>query len=151
LGNGGLVVSVGAIVEGFILAFLFTVLLTILGFGTVLVLPAVMIGFLLAGIVVGYISNGTTIDGVINGALMGIAGAIILWILSLFNGIAALSLALLSYVPLNSLQEILFVIVVGAVGGAVGALILRFKRKKIKVDRRVREDRDRRDNKYWRD
>jgi H+/Cl- antiporter ClcA len=119
-------VSVGAVVEGFILAIIFTVVLSILGVGSVLELPVAMFGFLLAGIIVGYISYGDIVDGVINGALMGVAGAIILWILSLFKGqIAAFSTQLSTYVPLNSPQELIIIIVVGAIGGAIGSLILR--------------------------
>jgi hypothetical protein len=118
-------VSVVTIIEGFILAVIFTVILIILGAGTVLGEPAVLVGFLLAGIIVGYISYGNIIDGVINGALMGIAGAIIIWILSLFHGqIAAFSATLSSYVPINTAQTLILVIVVGAVGGAIGALLL---------------------------
>jgi fucose 4-O-acetylase-like acetyltransferase len=118
-------VSVVTIIEGFILAVIFTVILIILGAGTVLGEPAVLVGFLLAGIIVGYISYGNIIDGVINGALMGIAGAIIIWILSLFQGqIASFSATLSSYVPINTAQTLILVIVVGAVGGAIGALLL---------------------------
>jgi hypothetical protein len=118
-------VSVVTIIEGFILAVIFTVILVTLGMGTVLGEPAVLVGFLLAGIIVGYISYGNVIDGVINGALMGIAGAIIIWILSLFHGqIAAFSATLSSYVPINTTQTLILVIVVGAVGGAIGALLL---------------------------
>lgn len=121
-------VSVVAIVEGFILAIIFTVILVILGVGSVLGLSAAIVGFLIAGIIVGYISYGNIVDGVINGALMGVAGAIILWILSLFKGqVAAFSAQLSSYIPLNTPQEIIFVIVVGAIGGAIGALILRLR------------------------
>jgi Family of unknown function (DUF5518) len=99
-------VSVVSIVEGFILAIIFTVILEILGLKSVLGLTAPIVGFLIAGIIVGYISF-DIIDGTINGALMGIAGAIILWILSLFKGqIAAFSSQLSSYVPLNSPQKI---------------------------------------------
>jgi hypothetical protein len=129
-------VSVGAIVEGFILAIIFTVVLAILGVGSVMGLPVSMIGFLLAGIIVGYISYGNILDGTINGALMGVAGAIILWILSLFKGqIAAFSAQLSTYVPLNSPQEIIIIIVVGAIGGAIGSLILRFNRRNRRYDR----------------
>ena len=118
-------VSVVTIIEGFILAVIFTVILIILGVGTVLGEPAVLVGFLLAGIIVGYISYGDIIDGVINGALMGVAGAIIIWILSLFQGqIASFSATLSSYVPINTAQTLILVIVVGAVGGAIGALLL---------------------------
>ena len=85
-------VSVGAVVTGFVLAIIFTVVLSILGVGSVLGLPVALVGFLVAGIIVGYISYGDVVDGAINGALMGVAGAIILWILSLFKGqIAAFS------------------------------------------------------------
>jgi len=149
-------VSVGAVVIGFILAIIFTVVLSILGVGSVLGLPVALVGFLVAGIIVGYISNGDIVDGIINGALMGVAGAIILWILSLFKGqIAAFSAQLSTYLPLNSLQEIILVIVVGAIGGAVGALILRLNQRnrrnygnRREGDRRDddrRDDRDRRD------
>jgi fucose 4-O-acetylase-like acetyltransferase len=138
-------VSVVSIIEGFILAVIFTVILIILGAGTILGEPTVLVGFLLAGIIVGYISYGDIIDGVINGALMGVAGAIIIWILSLFQGqIAAFSATLSSYVPINTPQTLILVIVVGAVGGAIGALLLRLNQR----DRRYRDrrdDRDRRD------
>jgi hypothetical protein len=137
-------VSVGAVVTGFILAIIFTVVLSILGVGSVLGLPVALVGFLVAGIIVGYISYGDIIDGTINGALMGVAGAIILWILSLFKGqIAAFSAQLSTYLPLNSLQEIILVIVVGAIGGAVGALRLNQRKRKNYGNRR---DRDRRDD-----
>ncbi|MDY9923194.1 DUF5518 domain-containing protein [Methanobacterium sp.] len=139
-------VSVGAVVEGFILAIIFTVVLAILGVGSVLGLPVALFGFLIAGIIVGYISYGDIVDGTINGALMGVAGAIILWLLSLFKGqIAAFSAQLSMYVPLNSPQEIIIVIVVGAIGGAVGSLILRFNRRNRRYDEDQRDDRDRRD------
>jgi hypothetical protein len=118
------------VVEGFILAIIFTVVLAILGVGSVLGLSVALVGFLIAGIIVGYISYGDIIDGTINGALMGVAGAIILWILSLFKGqIAAFSAQLSTYVPLNTPQELIIVIVVGAIGGAVGSIILRFNRR----------------------
>ena len=139
-------VSVGAVVTGFILAIIFTVVLSILGVGSVLGLPVALVGFLVAGIIVGYISYGDIIDGTINGALMGVAGAIILWILSLFKGqIAAFSAQLSTYLPLNSLQEIILVIVVGAICGAVGALILRLNQRNRK-NYGNRRDRDRRDD-----
>ena len=129
-------VSVGAVVEGFILAIIFTVVLAILGVGSVLGLPVALFGFLIAGIIVGYISYGDIVDGTINGALMGVAGAIILWLLSLFKGqIAAFSAQLSMYVPLNSPQELIIIIVVGAIGGAVGSLILRFNRRDRMDDR----------------
>jgi hypothetical protein len=138
-------VSVVAIVEGFILAVIFTVILVILGAGTVFGQPAVLFGFLLAGIIVGYISNGDLIDGVINGALMGVAGAIIIWILSLFQGqIASFSATLSAYVPINTPQTLILVIVVGAVGGAIGAFLLRINRRDRRYNER-RDDRDRRD------
>jgi fucose 4-O-acetylase-like acetyltransferase len=102
-------VSVVSIIEGFILAVIFTVILIILGAGTILGEPTVLVGFLLAGIIVGYISYGDIIDGVINGALMGVAGAIIIWILSLFQGqIAAFSATLSSYVPINTPQTLIY-------------------------------------------
>jgi hypothetical protein len=139
-------VSVVAVVEGFILAIIFTVILAILGVGSVLGLPVALIGFLIAGIMVGYISYGDIVDGTINGALMGVAGAIILWLLSLFKGqIAAFSAQLSMYVPLNSPQELIIVIVVGAIGGAVGSIILRFNRRNRRYDEDRRYEEDRRD------
>jgi Family of unknown function (DUF5518) len=129
-------VSVVAVVEGFILAIIFTVVLAILGVGSIMGLTVSMIGFLLAGIIVGYISYGNILDGTINGALMAVAGAIILWILSLFKGqIAAFSAQLSTYVPLNTPQEIILIIVVGAIGGAIGSLILRLNRRNRRYDR----------------
>jgi hypothetical protein len=123
-------VSFGAVIKGFILAIIFTVTLTILGIGSVYSLSTVMIGFLVAGIIVGYISYSNLVDGTINGALMGVAGAIIIWILGLFKGqIATFSAQLSNYVPLNSFEEIILLIVVGGIGGAIGALILRINRR----------------------
>jgi H+/Cl- antiporter ClcA len=137
-------VSVGAVVTGFVLAIIFTIVLSILGVGSVLGLPVALVGFLVAGIIVGYISYGDVVDGAINGALMGVAGAIILWILSLFKGqIAAFSAQLSTYLPLNSLQEIVLVIVVGALGGAVGSLILRLNHRNRRYYRDGRDNRDR--------
>jgi hypothetical protein len=140
-------VSVGAIVEGFILAIIFTVILSLLGVGSILGLTVSMVGFLLAGIIVGYISYGNILDGTINGAFMGVVGGIILWILSLFKGgIAAFSAQLSTYVPLSTPQEIIIIIVVGAIGGTIGSIILRFNRRNRNRDRGDRDrDRDNRD------
>jgi predicted membrane protein len=155
-------VSVGAIVEGFILAIIITVVLSILGVGSVVGLPVAIFGFLIAGIIVGYISYGDIIDGVINGALMGVAGAVILWILSLFTGeIAAFSSQLSTFVPLNSAPELILVIVAGAIGGLIGSLILLLNRRNrrnyggrregdSRNDRDSRND-DRRDDRDQRD
>jgi hypothetical protein len=140
-------VSVVAVVEGFILAIIFTVVLVMLGVGSVLGLSVALFSFLIAGIIVGYISYGDIVDGVVNGALMGVAGAIILWILSLFQGlIAAFSAELSTYVPLNSPQQIIILIVVGAIGGAIGSLILRFNRRNRRYDEDRRDDGNRRDD-----
>jgi hypothetical protein len=126
-------VSIVVILKGFILAIIFTIALTVLGIGSVIGLSAVMLGFFIAGIVVGYISYGDLVEGTINGALMGVIGAIIFWILSLFKGqIAAFSAQLFNYVPLNSLEEIIILIVVGGIGGAIGALILRLNRRNMR-------------------
>lgn len=154
-------VNVVTIIEGFILAVIFTVILLILGAGTVLGEPAVLIGFLLAGIIVGYISYSDIIDGIINGALMGVAGAIIIWILSLFQGqISAFSATLSSYVPINTPQTLILVIVFGAIGGTIGALLLtlniRSRRYRDRRDERGTEDdrragRDRGDDRNRRD
>jgi hypothetical protein len=143
------VVSVGAVVEGFILAIIFTVVLSVvlslIGVGSVLGLPFSLVGFLLAGIIVGYISDGDIAGGTINGALMGVAGAIIFWLLSLFTGqIAAFSAQLSTYVPLSSPQELIIPIVVGAIGGLVGSFILRFNRRNQREYRDRLDDRDRR-------
>jgi hypothetical protein len=120
-------VGLSEVVEGFILATILTVILSFLGFGSILGVPASNVSFLIAGIVVGYIVYGTILDGVVNGALIGIAGAIILWVLSLFKGqISVFSSQLSSYVGLITSQEIIIVMVVGAIGGFIGSLIKRF-------------------------
>jgi heme/copper-type cytochrome/quinol oxidase subunit 4 len=62
----------GAIIKGFILAIIFTVILSVLSVGSVFGLTVSMVGFLLAGIIVGYISYGYILDGIINGAFMGV-------------------------------------------------------------------------------
>jgi hypothetical protein len=152
--------SLGVVIEGFILAIIFTIVLAILGVGSVMGLPVALFGFLIAGIIVGYISYGDIFDGIINGALMGVAGAVILWALSLFKGqIAAFSAQLSIYAPLNTPPEIIMVIAVGAIGAAVGSLISRFNRR----NRRYRDgdgdsDNDERNqrnqdysNKKWRE
>ena len=140
-------VSLVAVVEGFILAIIFTIVLVILGVGSILGLSVALFSFLIAGIIVGYISYGDIVDGVVNGSLMGVAGAIILWILSLFQGlIAAFSAELSTYVPLNSPQQIIILIVVGAIGGAIGSLILRFNRRNRRYDGDRRDGVDRRDD-----
>ena len=106
------------------------IILSVLSVGSVFGLSVSMVGFLLAGIIVGYISYGDIIGGIINGALMGVVGAIILWILSLFKGqVAAFSAQLATYVPLNSPQELIVLIVVGAIGGAIGSIILMLNRR----------------------
>ena len=83
---------------------------------------------------------------------MGVAGAVILWIINIFNGqISASSVNLIFYFPSTTSQSIIILIVLGAIGGAIGALILRLNRKNRKYDRKIIEDRDRRDDLYWRD
>ena len=145
-------VSIRAVFKGFILSILIAIILNILGFVSVLGLPSFMLAFLLGGIVLGYISYGRIFDGFINGALMGMAGAVILWIINIFNGqISASSVNLIFYFPSTTSQSIIILIVLGAIGGAIGALILRLNRKNRKYDRKIIEDRDRRDDLYWRD
>ena len=141
-----------ALFKGFILSILIAVILNILGFVSVLGLPSFMLAFLLGGIFVGYISYGRIFDGFINGGLMGVAGAVILWIINIFNGqISASSVNLIFYFPSTTSQSIIILIVLGSIGGAIGALILRLNRKNRKYDRKIIEDRDRRDDLYWRD
>lgn len=116
--------GLGAVIEGFIIAVIITIFLAVIGFKSVLGLPISVIGFLIAGIIVGYMVYGRIVDGAINGAFIGVIGAIILWIMSLFKGqIAAFSAALSSYVGLVTLQEVVVIIVVGAIGGFIGSLI----------------------------
>jgi len=127
-------VGLSEVVEGFILAIILTVILSFIGFGSILGVPASTICFLIAGIVVGYIVYGTILDGVVNGALIGIAGAIIWWLLTLFKGqISAFSAQLSSYVGLITSQEIIIVMVVGAIGGFIGSLIRRFYQRNRKI------------------
>ena len=145
-------VSIRAVFKGFILSILIAIILNILGFVSVLGLPSFTLAFLLGGIVLGYISYGRIFDGFINGVLMGVAGAVILWIINIFNGqISASSVNLIFYFPSTTSQSIIILIVLGAIGGAIGALILRLNRKNRKYDRKIIEDRDRRDDLYWRD
>ena len=151
--------SIGVVIEGFILAIIFTIVLAFLGIGSVMGLPVALFGFLMAGMIVGYISYGDIFDGMINGALMGIAGAIILWLLSLFKGqIAAFSAQLSTYVPLNTPSEIILVIAVGAIGAVVGSLISRFNHRNRRYrdgDEDSDDERNQRNqdysNKKWRD
>jgi len=141
--------SIGVVIEGFILAIIFTIVLAILGVGSVMGLPVALFGFLIAGIIVGYISYGDIFDGIINGALMGIVGAIILWVLSLFKGqIAAFSAQLSTYAPLNTPPEIIMVIAVGAIGAAVGSLISRFNRRNRRYRANEDEDLDERNQRH---
>jgi len=116
--------GLGSVIEGFILAVIITLFLAIIGVKSVLGLPISTVGFLIAGIVIGYYVYGRIIDGVINGAFIGIIGAIILWILSIFKGqIAAFSAQISSYVGLVTINEIIIVIVIGAIGGLIGGII----------------------------
>ena len=116
--------GLGSVIEGFILAVIITLFLAVIGVKSVLGLPISTVGFLVASIVIGYYVYGRIIDGVINGAFIGIVGAIILWILSLFKGqIAAFSAQISSYVGLVNINEIIIVIVIGAVGGLIGGII----------------------------
>lgn len=116
--------GLGAIIEGFVIAIIITVFLAVIGVNSILGLPISIFGFLIAGIIVGYIVYGGIIEGIVNGALIGVVGAIILWIMSLFKGqIATFSAQLSSYVGLLTLQEVVVVIVVGAIGGLIGGLI----------------------------
>ena len=83
---------------------------------------------------------------------MGMAGAVILWIINIFDGqIIASSVNLIFYFPSTTTQSIIILMVLGSIGGAIGALILRLNRKNRKYDRKIIEDRDRRDDLYWRD
>ena len=117
--------GLGAVIEGFIIAVVITIFLAVIGVKSVFGLPISVLGFLIAGIVVGYIVYGGIIDGLVNGAFIGVIGAIILWILSLFKGqIAAFSAELSSYVGLVTVQEVVIMIVVGAIGGLVGGIIV---------------------------
>lgn len=116
--------GLGAVIEGFIIAIIITIFLAVIGVKSVFGLPISVFGFLIAGVIVGYIVYGGIIEGVVNGALIGVVGAIILWIMSLFTGqISAFSAELSSYVGLLTLQEVVVVIVVGAIGGLIGGLI----------------------------
>ncbi len=116
--------GLGAVIEGFIIAVIITIFLAVIGLKSVLGLHVSVVGFLIAGIIVGYMVYGRVVDGLINGAFMGVIGAIILWIMSLFKGqIAAFSAKLSSYVGLVTLQEVVVVIVVGAIGGLIGSFI----------------------------
>ncbi len=117
--------GLGAVIEGFILAVIITIFLAVIGVKSVFGLPISVVGFFIAGIVVGYIVYGGIVDGLVNGAFIGVIGAIILWILSLFKGqIAAFSAQLSSYVGLVTLQEIVVIVVVGAIGGLIGGIIV---------------------------
>lgn len=117
--------GLGAVIEGFIIAVIITIFLAVIGVKSVFGLPISVVGFLIAGIVVGYIVYGGIIDGLVNGAFIGVIGAVILWILSLFKGqIAAFSAELSSYVGLVTLQEVVVMIVVGAIGGLIGGIIV---------------------------
>ena len=117
--------GLGAVTEGFILAVIITIFLAVIGIKSVFGLPISVVGFLIAGIVVGYIVYGGIIAGLVNGAFIGVIGAIILWILSLFKGqIAAFSAELSSYMGLVTLEEVVVMIVVGAIGGLIGGIIV---------------------------
>ncbi len=116
--------GLGAVIEGFIIAVVITIFLAVIGIKSFSGLPISAVGFLIAGIIVGYMVYGRILDGVINGAFIGVIGAIILWIMSLFKGtISSFSAELSSYVGLVTLQEVVVVIVVGAIGGLIGSLI----------------------------
>ncbi len=109
-------VSITAVITGFILAIIFSIIGVITG------LWGSEIGILAASIIIGYrVDRSIFTDGLINGALIGVIGAILLAIIGYFY--SPLSTLLNSYVALNSLNSILFSIAIGAIGGAIGSVI----------------------------
>lgn len=72
--------GLGAVIEGFIMAVIITIFLAVIGFKSILGLPVSVIGFLIAGIIVGYMVYGRIMDGMINRAFICVISAIILWI-----------------------------------------------------------------------
>lgn len=124
-------VSLSRAFEGFILAVILTVILSVLSIGTMVQYSDSVLGFFLAGIVIGYVSY-DIIDGVVNGALMAVEGAILLWISNFFTGeIASFSTKISSYVGLTTSQDIIMIMVIGAVGGFAGSMIKNlYKRNK---------------------
>ena len=133
--------SVHVIYKGIFVVVIFTIILIILG-PTIEVFPVFLSGFLIIGMFVGYITYGSTIMSLINSAIIGVAEALILWILSF---------TLQSFVPLTSPPELLIMIIIATVGGALGSFIYRLNQKNRRYNRKVRDDRDRRDDRYWRD
>ncbi len=144
-------VSLSRAFEGFILAVILTVILSKLSIGTMIGFPISILGFLLAGIVIGYVSYDDILDGVVNGALMGVEGAIVLWILNLFTGeIASFSHEISSYVGLTTSPDIIMIMVIGAVGGFAGSMIKTFYKRSKRINITNRNSNDLNDE-GWRD
>lgn len=111
-----LMVNFGAVILGFVLAIIFSII------GVVTGLWNSAIGIFVASLIIGYRVDGSIFsDGLLNGALIGVIGAIILALIGfIFNQLSSL---LSTYVGLTSLNSIILAVAIGAVGGAIGSLI----------------------------
>ncbi|MDI9437774.1 MAG: DUF5518 domain-containing protein [Euryarchaeota archaeon] len=85
-----------------------------------------LLGLLLAGMLVGYMVGGDAGNGAVNGAVAGAFGAIILSVLLLIFGTILLGLVGFAAASVTSMVLLLGsigVIIIMALGGAVGSLI----------------------------
>lgn len=103
-----------ALMVGFIL----TMVLTIIGglFG----LYGSFVGVLIAGIFIGYMINGDILRGMVHGALISALGMVVLGVFALFIGYFSVLFVL--YMCVVTIESIVFSIMMGTIGGALGSV-----------------------------
>lgn len=114
-------VNWGAVIIGFFLSI-------ILGGIFAIIIPVWggILGLLLAGMAVGYMVGGDAMNGAVNGGLAGIFGAIVLSLLLLIAGTLILGIIGFAAASLTSiliLAGFVGVMIIMAVGGAIGSII----------------------------
>jgi len=108
-------VDSGEIITGFMLAVIFS----IIGMSTGL--WGSTIGILTASLIVGYRVDGRSYaDGLINGALIGVIGFVILVLIGfIYSPLSQMN----NHVGLNSLNSVVVFLDIGAISGAIGSLV----------------------------
>lgn len=123
---------------GFILAIILSILL-----GTITGTIGSYLGVIIAGIIVGYIVNEDIRNGTIHGAIIGIIGGIILGILSIIT-VISIGGTLDTLIAIVGLTAILLTIItwgiLGAIGGALGALITERMNRELSAEKKHSKD-----------
>jgi len=115
------IINWGAVIVGFCLSIILGAIFGTFGgpFGGIL-------GVFIAGMVVGYMVNEDAMNGATNGAISGAFGAIIIAILMIIFGTLLLGIvgfAVAGFTAILLLISTLGVVIIMAVGGAVGAMV----------------------------